>query len=416
MSFNIKFKYPTVSTLGLLYIISTTIAMLNQSGIFNWYYLTAIFISFMWGVIGCIGFLSNHSMQNSQFILKVCYYMIFPWIIFILYNLLLFYSGVAYAPFMKSSFVQILFLPSIILGAIGSYYIFGKDTLRYFLYSIFLEYIILLTILLFKMGPIVFFDSILGSFFNNSVGNPFEQNSDLIFALGLLIIYYSNLFIKNKSREITHSVLVIILVILGGKRIEVSALLILCAINILLHKMQEKNKSITQHIISLGMIIAMFSFVFEVISGNLSQFVYSHNINSMGRMQMWDYVAQYVNFDFHYLGKGYSFSNLLLETNRVLTYQDRVYVLHSDILKIYFDLGFPMFTFWGLYFLHILPFKMKCTFGYEISNLFWTFIIYLFMLYFTDNAINYVITQTLLIILMLEAIDRRNQYYGVNEI
>lgn len=413
MKFNrkkIKIRKITCSRLGLIYILSMTVAELHQSGLFSWYYLTAILVGVFWAGIGFLKYMGNskRGMLYTQ-IKQVGKLLIFPWIIFILYNILIYSLGIAYEPFLKSSFVQIMFVPCILLGALGSYYIFRENTLRYFLYSVFLQYMIILIVLLFRMGPSDFITGVFGIFSGNSVSNPFEQNSDMLFALGLLIIFYFNNFIKNKSTESNHATLILILVLLGGKRIEILALIAVCLASMFTRIMIEKNRNRLQNIISTVLLISMYIFVYLVISGVFSVYVYSHNINTMGRMRMWDYVAQYAQFSPTYMGKGYSFSNLILELNEVLTYNGKVYVLHSDILKIFYDFGFVMFSFWGVYHLFVLPHRCRKKFGYEFSNLVWSLMIFLFVLYFTDNVATYFISQTVLVIILLQCIMRKNE-------
>lgn len=59
---------------------------------------------------------------------------------------------------------------------------------------------------------------------NKGLINPFETNSDLVLALGLLLIYYNDNFIKKKTNERTYGLSILVLILLGGKRIEVLAI------------------------------------------------------------------------------------------------------------------------------------------------------------------------------------------------
>ena len=80
----------TFSGLGLIYILSMTVAELHQTGLFNWYYLTPILIGVFWAGIGFLKYIDNSTkgMLYMQ-IKKVGKLLIFPWIIFILYNKLI---------------------------------------------------------------------------------------------------------------------------------------------------------------------------------------------------------------------------------------------------------------------------------------------------------------------------------------
>jgi hypothetical protein len=394
-----------ISKLGLVYMISMVLAELHQAGLFGSYYLTAILIGLFWFFAGLIVFLLRPCCrQTANTFGIVMLLLLLPWAVFFLHNVLIYAFGIAYQPFLKSSFVQILFTPCILLGAFGSFYLFKKNTLRYFLYSVLFTYVITLVHLFISKGAAAFFAGIATLFTGNSVGNPFEANSDLVLALGLLVIFYLDSFIWKRVCKKRYVFLLVLLVLLGGKRIEMMALVIIFALRLCASFWTEKKKYQIQLFLSIAITAGLFLFVYLVVNGSLSNFAYSHGINAMGRLQMWDYVAQYVRFSPFYLGNGYSFSNLLLERDQVWTYKNIVYVLHSDVLKVFFDLGFPMFTFWTVYNLFVLPYQFRRRFGYPVSNLVWYLTAYLFVLYLTDNAINYFIIQTVFVLLIMQAV------------
>lgn len=397
----------SISPLGIVYVITMTIVQLQQAGIFSFYYLTSILILVFWSVFGALSFLLSRNHMRLKSITDICFVgrtLLLPWIVFIGYNCYLYLFNIANPEFMKSSFVQIMFTPCILLGALGSYYIFGNRTLRYLLYCIALQYLIALPFDFVRMGPAEFIKGTFSIFGGNSIGNPFERNSDLVLALGLLVIYYFDGKNKKEFKFPNHGWLILFLTILGGKRIQWVALIAVCGASIVCSILSEKKRNRMQWLISLGMAIGLYLFVYLEVSGILSAFVYEHGINTMGRIKMWDYIAQFVTFGPQFLGKGYAFSNLLLEANMVHTYQGHAYVLHSDILKIYFDLGFLIFSFWIIYNLFIMPKLYRRRYGYKVGNFVWYLSVLLFILYATDNAINYSITQTVLVYVILQNI------------
>lgn len=401
---------------GLFFILLCSLALIHQAGILNMYYLTAIFVSIIMFGWAMLQYIRNGKNGHTRFAIQIKNMgklFLFPWIILIAYNILIFALGIAYSPFMKSSFVQIMFAPCIILGALGSYYLFKEKTLRYFLYAVVLQYIVVTVYKLFDMGASEFFRGIASIITGSGDINPMEANSDLVLALGLLLIFYSDNLIKFSSDEKRHVAFIGIMVLLGGKRIEFLAILVIILASIFSKALSERKRKIIQNIIGVFVCIALFLFVYLVISGLLSTYVYSHGINTMGRMKMWDYVAQYVKFSPDYFGKGYSFSNLILEQNSVLTYGGKTYVLHSDVLKIFFDMGFWMFSFWLYFSLFVFPKKVRKLFGFKVGNLVWFLIIYLFVLYTTDNCINYYASQTLFVFVVLRSIEVRNNYNAV---
>lgn len=402
-----------VSSMGMLYVLTMIYAELFQAGIIGGYYLTAFIIALFWFAMGMVQYISfgdrNNFFHEEK---KIIWLVMFPWLVFILYNIFIYTCGIAHASFMKSSFVQITWVPIIIMGAVGSYFIFGKNTIRYFLYSVLVSYIITLIYEFFSLGLLAFISGILTVFTGNSIGNAFETNSDMVLGLGLLGIFYFDTFIKEKKGYRNHGLIIILLILLGGKRIEWLALAGLVLASFVIGFISERKRKILQYLISSIILIGAFVFIYVVFNGFLSTYVYMHGINTMGRIKMWDYISQYANFSWNYLGQGYSFSNLMLEQSRVHTYMGHVYALHSDVLKIFIDLGFLMFLFWNIYYLFVFPNRVRKKYGYKVSNLSWFLVVFLFILYFTDNAINYFITQTIFCYVIFEDVRLINDSYN----
>lgn len=387
--------------LGLVFILTMTIAEIHQAGIINMYYLTSFIIALFWIGVGILGYIKNdnsndYSIKDIKFYLKT---LLFPWLVFILYNLFLYFSGNGEMKFIKSSFVQIMFTPIIIMASCSIFYIFRENLIRYLLYTFALNYIIVLVFQLINMGPDGFITGFISLFSGNSVGNPFETNSDLNFSLGLLAIYYfgNNFVITRKEKK--HFICMILLILLGGKKIAYLGTAVVICMCILLKKIREATFKRLTKIISIFMIIICFVYVFLLLDGTLSLYLNNHEVNTMGRIKMYDFVAQYCHFGLDYVGKGYSFSNLILENN---SYK---YVLHNDILKIYVDLGIYMFSFWLIYNFFVLTKKVSkyCSGNWKLGHLVWYMTLYLFITYSTDNTLTYFLTQTIYCVILLSS-------------
>ena len=123
---------------------------------------------------------------------------------------------------------------------------------------------------------------------------------------------------------------------------------------------------------------------------------------------MWDYISHFYSMQLMFLGNGYSFCNLILERDRPYTFNGHVYALHSDALKMYVEFGFIMFLFWLVYNLYIVTNSLRKKYGSRVSNIYWIITAYIFVLYLTDNPINYYITQTIYIVVMLQTVNISN--------
>lgn len=107
----------------------------------------------------------------------------------------------------------------------------------------------------------------------------------------------------------------------------------------------------------------------------------------MGRVKMWEYISNYMSFTPYYFGKGYGF------TLRKLSENYFEYVLHSDILRFYVELGFIPFVIWEYLNLFYIKNKIKKMFSKKEATFSFLIISYLFILHFTDNTTNYFVTQ-----------------------
>lgn len=400
-----------ISKNGILYILLFQVAFLRQSELFSMYYLTAVFVSLTFILLGIIKCYRTRRAVFDKEIFRVGKWLLFPWLIFLVNNIFIYSIGCGESQFLKSSFVQIFITPIVLMGAFSYYYLTKKNALKYFVYAIIVHFIILQIIMLIRMGISDYFSGILTVFHGNSIGNPFEKNSDLVLALGLLVIYYCDKFVKVKEKNSGRALLVLIFVFLGGKRISFLALLIIGLFFILSNFMSYRNKIKVETAVSIVGIVSSLLFVYLVISHYLSLFLFNHGINTMGRMRMYDYIAQYGNLSIMFHGHGFSFCNLILEKDRVLTYNGVIAGLHSDVLRVFFEMGTIVFVFWLIYVLLVLPRKMTATYGKKVGNLFWFLTIYVFITYLTDNTMNYFITQTLFVILMMNSIGIERRLY-----
>ena len=400
---NLKKRKIRISRLGFIFIVFISIAEIYEVGYFNMYYLTCPLISLFWGAFGFVAYMTkiDRSSIRTSAVIDGMKLLLFPWIIFLVQNVIIFVSGNGNRAFLKSSFVQITFAPLFIIGACGMYYLMGKNSIRYIIYSIYINYIFIIYAGFRKYGFIGFFRGIVTVFQGNSVYNPFEQNGDVLFTLGILLIfYYESLRVKDKS-DVGNIIMLITFVIFGGKKIEYLSLILIGILLFVIKKVNNKKdlKRIIYIVAGISVILLLI-YVSFVVSGALGIWTNSHGINTMNRIKWYSLVSGYAEMSPVFLGKGYSFCNLTLET---LGYN---VALHSDILKIYIEMGFLVFIFWVLYNLAYVPYKILKKFGVRASRFFWITTLYLFMNYVTDNSTIYFTVQTVYTLLTIYLIEK----------
>lgn len=391
---------------GFVFFILLSIAEMHQAGVIGIWYLTAVFISLLIAFYASINYLNkcNAIRCCEKIYIEPVRILIFQWIIICGYNILLYCFGVGQISLMKSSLIQMSLPGVVLLGGWGFFYICRNNALRYLKYSIFANFLIVLIFKLFQMGISDFLSGILSVFSGMSLGNPLETNADAVFAVGLLFLYMCQQRFFEKKPLLLKVFLMMLLIFLCGKRSQYLALFVLGVFSFLTDWVSEKKLYRFEIVASIVMIGIYYGYIFLMDKGILSAFLYAQGVNGMGRLQMWDYVAQFLEFSPTFMGHGYSFSTLMLENNRIWTYKGAAYSLHGGILGFYNDMGFILFGAWMIFNLIIVPKIFRKKYGYNIMNLYWSLTIYLFILYLTESSINHFITQTTYIVILLHAI------------
>ena len=116
----------------------------------------------------------------------------------------------------------------------------------------------------------------------------------------------------------------------------------------------------------------------------------------MGRKHLYSFMNDYYSFDLSYLGHGYGFSNKFIELNTTFS----ITVLHSDILRMYVELGFIGFFIWIIYYFFVARKHIEKKYNIDIACKFFFMTVYLMILHFTDNTVNYFVTQYFYCILL----------------
>ena len=393
-----KIKMMKISAIGGIFLFLMLMVVLQSMNVVPFYYLTTYILAICWLMLIVIISSNMNIRNNFRTYSKIIVLFAIPWIIFILYNVFLYSSGTVVNDYMKSSFIQIMFMPITILYALSLCIVFKRKASRYLIYSFIIGYIMIVIYAFVKGGPLVIVNTIMSLLTGEDGINYFEVSSDLIYALGIFFVYYlfnKNIFELRDIKESKHLWLVLIFIFLGLKRIQILAMIAVIVISLVFKVFSYKRRLIQliENIVCIIFTIGAFFYVSIIQNHELSLFLWKQGVNKMGIIQMYDYMATYFDFSNKYLGNGYNFANFTLANAGYM------YTLHNDILKIFIDLGFWIFLLWIIYSLFIQRFVIYKKYGKHAEVVYFLMTIYMFVLYFTDNAINYFITQTAYIVL-----------------
>lgn len=217
-----------------------------------------------------------------------------------------------------------------------------------------------------------------------NVGYSLEV-ADATFAYGFFFLFYFLFADHNKSR-IRRLMLCLFGIYIGLKRIELLAILITIGVcKILIDKKKWSLESI-QNILFVSM--GLVSFLFLVLikyNTDIFQFLDVHRVNLYSRLRdMYEISPLYV-------GKGFGYVNKWLEDVGAT-----MYILensHSEITRMYIELGCLGFGIWLLYYTHFLPQFINKSGNEKASKILLSFSIFIMITYLIDNTLNLFATQ-----------------------
>lgn len=203
---------------------------------------------------------------------------------------------------------------------------------------------------------------------------------DNTFAFGLFFIYY--LFICNDQKE-RHRGIVIstVFIYLGLKRVEILA--IVCVAIILLLKKAVKLNTLS-FVKLITVVYLCFSLIFIWILKNETWMLGFLDVH---RVKLYEFLASQIQYLTIVVGKGFSAIN-----NHLMYYQQGINELltssHSDLARMFIELGGVCFCFWILYYLYFLPKNfLRITKDKQVCEIAFLCQAFLFITYFIDNTL-----------------------------
>jgi len=245
-----------------------------------------------------------------------------------------------------------------------------------------------------------------------TLGRPLEIH-DLTFAYGLIFLYY--LLYENKQAKYHKTKLIVsaLIIVIGLKSIEVLAILI----SVLTYILFLKSKKLLKYkscIIMIAIIVLSYVFIYIIDRGIIVDIAHKYNITS-NRLDFYKFSTNFFDFDVFFSGLGFTkfsryFGELYASGFRINGYRVAASI-HSDILTQYISLGFFGFALWIFYYFYIIPKKTKSNIGKYSANGYLLAVVYMFIVYFTDNTLTYTLTQMCFFMFPLATINVNENSY-----
>ena len=160
----------------------------------------------------------------------------------------------------------------------------------------------------------------------------FRWESSFAFTFGIFAVYYA--YKKRWGMFLIAGIFAYI----GNKRIVLLAMAAALAVMAFVWLFRSNKKLV--YALWGGICAAVFAYLAFIYSGGMSFWSEVFNLNSNGRLKIYDRILAEYEFSAGYLGKGIGVIENLLEHWNIPTFAN----LHNDLLKFYIELGF-----WGLF-------------------------------------------------------------------
>lgn len=207
----------------------------------------------------------------------------------------------------------------------------------------------------------------------------------LTYCFGICIIYYLFQDRRTRKENLPRVILMILLFILGGKRIAMGAIVVSGLFDIFVRR-KGLSKTTISVFGSIGVAICI-TWIALLYNGEAMIFFSTHDINVMGRDVLNSYFIKRTEFGISHLGWGYAATGKLFENMSRAEMGNMVSVrgLHNDIFKIYIECGFVFGIVWYVLNLFYLPTKIFSRMGKKAATLYLTLTIFTFICYLTSN-------------------------------
>ena len=337
----------------------------------------------------------NNINREIPFFLKIYF---LPAILIHLYTIILIIIGVVPKAYLRTNVST--YIP--VLVAIFSIYLFGYDAWKYNFIALIGSWSLAVFVSLLIKGPLIFPHAIVQAYIDpyDKMGGfiyNYLELHDVVLAIGYVLVYY--IFSKEKltRKNLFFIIATLNVMVLGMKRISVLAIILAAFFHCVVKRFSDKKQYCICKIAGWAAFILCFVYIYVLTDGStFFDYMSSLGVNVMGRNYYFSAIASKIRFTPTFLGLGRHAVAQLFSGE--LSYMN-VGGVHNDILKMYAENGFIVFSAWLLYYLVYILKKYKEHFDSKAALIYFGATIYAFTLYLTDNTEVYFICQIFLILI-----------------
>lgn len=302
---------------------------------------------------------------------------------------------------LSSTFIYTNML-SFALGAGALLYIFGGKGVWYNLVAILAANILMIVTIIAQYGIGSYFSELITliTTFAGVTGDIIIQAEvhELAFCIGAYLIY----MLYKPRKTVTYFILLALSLfcfLSAFKRIAMIAIAVALVFGYLLKFIAHFNKKTASRLVTFFSVLVILLLIgyIAIIKGGAFELLEEAGINTSGRVEIYNAVDEFYEFDPAFLGNGIGF----------LTYQLNSFMnvgvasVHNDFLQHFIDLGFFGYILWlvAMTLIRVWHFGKKGNVDGAIIS--FMLIVYLIVVSSTDNTMNYPLLTGVLAMLMM---------------
>ena len=288
--------------------------------------------------------------------------------------------------YMSRSVANILCLGLAYTSAIAASYFFQRRVIQLSVYAIIISTLVnvIRSIQLYGMPVFLQFMRTAALVTDFDVTRPTYRISQMLevhdstVACGYYLIYYLFFCDKKENNRWKNIISLALCAYIGFKRVTFIGIIVVFFM-LILFKAKEEKVIRTINILALVVSCAAFAYLIAIKIDLLSIVSDILKIDFVGRLDIYANLRNYYSLNPLFLGTGYGFINkLFAETTG--------YASHSDIVRMYIELGFLPYIAWLYHYLKRIPTRVYRWYDIDATRVYMASVIYAFVTYFVGNA------------------------------
>ncbi len=312
--------------------------------------------------------------------------------------------------YFSRSISQIISLALAMLSPVATCYFFGRRTIQLSVYAIALSTVFNVIRAIQVFGLNIFISFMKSAWIVDfDITRPTYRISQMLevhdstLACGFYLIYYIFFCSKEQKGRWKNILLMLLAIYIGFKRVAFVGVAIVALVFLILRFKEDAFEKII-NVIAVGVTMLAVIYLVAIKTGLLEIVSAALQIDFSGRFLVYEKMSSMMSLLPTYLGTGYGYLNKFLGDTTGLA-------SHSDIVRMYIELGFVPYFAWLFYYLKKVPTDVFRRFGADAGRVIMASTLYVFVTYFVGNAMTMFCIQYSFVLLPIAlSYDRTTEY------